>query len=97
MLSGTGSDGTLGVRAVKGEGGMVMAQNPESTEYDGMPAPHRHGVGGLRAAARRDAAPAHRLRRPRIRQNAPAGIPPGSQSRRRDEEGLYPTTCPDRP
>ena len=37
MLSGTGSDGTLGVRAVKGEGGMVMAQNPESTEYDGMP------------------------------------------------------------
>jgi two-component system, chemotaxis family, CheB/CheR fusion protein len=37
VLSGTGSDGTLGVRAVKGEGGMVMAQNPESTEYDGMP------------------------------------------------------------
>ena len=37
MLSGTGSDGTQGVRAVKGEGGMVMAQNPESTEYDGMP------------------------------------------------------------
>ena len=25
------------MRAVKGEGGMVMAQNPESTEYDGMP------------------------------------------------------------
>ncbi|MBF0233490.1 MAG: PAS domain-containing protein [Desulfamplus sp.] len=37
VLSGTGSDGTLGVRAVKGEGGMVMVQNPESTEYDGMP------------------------------------------------------------
>ena len=37
MLSGTGSDGTLGVRAIKGEGGMVMAQSPESTEYDGMP------------------------------------------------------------
>ncbi|NTW97036.1 MAG: PAS domain S-box protein [Oscillochloris sp.] len=37
VLSGTGSDGTMGVRAVKGEGGMVMAQNPESTEYDGMP------------------------------------------------------------
>jgi two-component system CheB/CheR fusion protein len=37
VLSGTGSDGTLGVRAVKGEGGMVMAQNPESTEHDGMP------------------------------------------------------------
>jgi two-component system CheB/CheR fusion protein len=37
VLSGTGSDGTLGARAVKGEGGMVMAQTPESTEYDGMP------------------------------------------------------------
>ena len=37
VLSGTGSDGTLGVRAIKGEGGMAMAQNPASTEYDGMP------------------------------------------------------------
>ncbi len=37
VLSGTGSDGTLGVRAIKKEGGMVMAQNPESTEYAGMP------------------------------------------------------------
>ncbi len=37
VLSGTGSDGTLGVRAVKGEGGMAMAQNPDSTTYDGMP------------------------------------------------------------
>ena len=37
VLSGTGSDGTLGLRAIKGEGGMVMAQTPESTEYDGMP------------------------------------------------------------
>jgi two-component system CheB/CheR fusion protein len=37
VLSGTGSDGTQGVRAIKGEGGMAMAQNPESTTYDGMP------------------------------------------------------------
>ena len=37
ILSGTGSDGTLGVRAIKGEGGMVMVQMPQSTEYDGMP------------------------------------------------------------
>jgi two-component system CheB/CheR fusion protein len=37
VLSGTGSDGTLGVRAIKGDAGMVMAQNPESTEFDGMP------------------------------------------------------------
>ncbi len=37
VLSGTGSDGTLGVRAIKDAGGMVMAQTPESTEFDGMP------------------------------------------------------------
>ena len=37
ILSGTGSDGTLGVRAIKGEGGLVMAQKPESAEFDGMP------------------------------------------------------------
>ena len=37
VLSGTGSDGTQGIRAVKGEGGMVMVQRPETTEYDGMP------------------------------------------------------------
>lgn len=37
VLSGTGSDGTQGVRAVKGEGGMVMVQSPETTDFDGMP------------------------------------------------------------
>ena len=37
VLSGTGSDGTLGIRAIKDEAGMVMAQNPASTEFDGMP------------------------------------------------------------
>ncbi len=37
VLSGTGSDGTEGIRAIKAEGGMVMAQSFDSTEYDGMP------------------------------------------------------------
>ncbi len=37
VLSGTGSDGTFGVRAIKGEGGMIMVQTPDSTDYDGMP------------------------------------------------------------
>ena len=37
VLSGTGSDGTLGVRAIKAEAGMIMAQSPDSTEFDGMP------------------------------------------------------------
>jgi two-component system CheB/CheR fusion protein len=37
ILSGTGSDGTLGVRAIKEENGMVIVQTPESAEFDGMP------------------------------------------------------------
>jgi two-component system CheB/CheR fusion protein len=37
VLSGAGSDGTLGLRAVKGEGGLVLAQAPDSTEHDSMP------------------------------------------------------------
>lgn len=37
ILTGTGSDGTLGIQAIKAEGGMVMAQSLNSAEYDGMP------------------------------------------------------------
>jgi len=37
VLSGTGTDGTLGVKAIRGEGGMVMVQAPELARYDGMP------------------------------------------------------------
>ncbi len=37
VLSGTGSDGALGVRAIKDAGGMVMVQSPATAEFDGMP------------------------------------------------------------
>ncbi|MEW6258581.1 MAG: chemotaxis protein CheB [Thermodesulfobacteriota bacterium] len=37
ILSGTGSDGTRGVRAIKENGGMVMVQSPETARFDGMP------------------------------------------------------------
>ena len=37
ILSGTGTDGTLGLRAIKGESGMVMVQQAESAKYAGMP------------------------------------------------------------
>src|SRR4051812_35884311 len=37
ILSGTGSDGTLGVTAVKENGGMAMAQDPAEAGQDGMP------------------------------------------------------------
>ena len=34
LFSGSGSDGTIGVRAVKEHGGMVMAQSPETAQHD---------------------------------------------------------------
>ncbi|MFP4533401.1 MAG: chemotaxis protein CheB [Desulfobacterales bacterium] len=37
ILSGTGTDGTLGLRAIKSEGGMAMVQSPQTTQFDGMP------------------------------------------------------------
>ncbi len=38
ILSGTASDGTLGVAAIKGEAGITFAQEPSSAKYGGMPA-----------------------------------------------------------
>lgn len=37
ILSGTGSDGTRGVRAIKEAGGMIMVQEEESAKFNGMP------------------------------------------------------------
>ncbi|MBU1319551.1 MAG: PAS domain-containing protein [candidate division Zixibacteria bacterium] len=37
ILSGTGTDGTLGLKAIKDETGMTMVQSEESAKYDGMP------------------------------------------------------------
>ena len=37
ILSGMGTDGTLGLRAIKGELGMAMVQSAASAKYDGMP------------------------------------------------------------
>ena len=37
LLSGSGSDGTLGVRAVKEAGGVIFAQDPSEAEYPMMP------------------------------------------------------------
>ncbi len=37
ILSGTGADGSLGLKAVKENGGFVIAQDPCDAGYDGMP------------------------------------------------------------
>ena len=37
ILSGTGTDGTLGLKAVKGESGIAMVERPSSAKFAGMP------------------------------------------------------------
>jgi two-component system CheB/CheR fusion protein len=37
VLSGTGSDGTNGIRTIKEQGGVIIVQRPETAKFDGMP------------------------------------------------------------
>ena len=37
ILSGTGTDGLIGLKAIRSEGGLTMVQDPETAAYDGMP------------------------------------------------------------
>jgi two-component system CheB/CheR fusion protein len=37
VLSGMGSDGSLGLQAIKSQGGLTLAQSPESAQFDSMP------------------------------------------------------------
>ncbi|HEV7350928.1 PAS domain S-box protein [Telluribacter sp.] len=37
ILSGTGTDGAAGVKAIRANGGFIMAQEPQTAKYNGMP------------------------------------------------------------
>ncbi|MGF1510227.1 MAG: chemotaxis protein CheB [Myxococcota bacterium] len=37
ILSGSGTDGSRGVRTIKASGGLVLVQSPETAKFDGMP------------------------------------------------------------
>ena len=37
VLSGTGTDGTLGLKAIASHGGIVLVQEPSTAQFDGMP------------------------------------------------------------
>jgi two-component system CheB/CheR fusion protein len=42
VMSGMGSDGTHGLQAIQGQGGLTLAQQPESAQFDSMP---RNAIG----------------------------------------------------
>ena len=61
ILSGTGSDGALGVKAIRERGGLTLVQDPAEAEYDGMPRTaigtglvDRRFAGGATAASNRE-------------------------------------------
>lgn len=37
LLSGTGTDGTLGLKTISANGGIVLVQDPATAQFDGMP------------------------------------------------------------
>src|SRR4028118_1474028 len=37
VLSGTGTDGSRGIHAIKSKGGLVVVQDPATAKFDGMP------------------------------------------------------------
>ena len=53
ILTGAGSDGAVGVKAVKEAGGIVLVQDPDEAEYASMPrSAIATEVGRFRAAGR---------------------------------------------
>ena len=55
ILSGTGTDGTLGLRAILGGGGVTLVQDPATAKYDGMP------VSAIRAGCATHVLPAEKM------------------------------------
>ena len=65
ILSGTGTDGTSGLRAIKEHGGLTLAQAPETARYDSMPeSAIAAGLVDVVAARRGDARAPRGLRAP---------------------------------
>ena len=83
VLSGTGANGTVGVRALKEAGGMILAQDPADAAFEEMPrtaiaAGVVDAVGPAGALAAEVVAYAHRLRRAHL-PDAPAELPEDGQ------------------
>jgi hypothetical protein len=75
ILSGTGTDGTLGLRAILGAGGMSLVQEPATAKYDGKPEDMEHdfpliGYSKLLFNARRIAGNSRPLIMPEIEEAA---------------------------
>ncbi len=88
VLSGAASDGTLGLSAIKAEGGITFAQDPTTAAYDGMPrSAIAAGVVDLVLAPRQIATELTRIaRHPYV---APAGLDAALPTRLAEARDLY--------
>ena len=77
VLSGMGSDGTLGLQAIKSHGGLTLVQSPESAQFDSMPK-SAIAAGCVDIVGTPAELPGHILRVTADRQAA-ALLPPGSE------------------
>jgi two-component system CheB/CheR fusion protein len=75
VLSGTGSDGTPGIRFIKEAGGVTVAQLPDEAEYDGMPA-SAIATGQVDLVLPSSRIPAELIRLRRMPSPLPEGAPP---------------------
>lgn len=73
ILSGTGTDGTLGLRAITGAGGLGLVQDPATARYNGMPESAAHSGYATRVLPVDEMPQA--LRKGVQRQQAPAVAP----------------------
>ncbi len=81
ILSGTGTDGTLGIRAIHGAGGLGLVQEPSTARFDGMPASALKSGFATQALAV-EAMPALLLAHARRLGSRPVGADGGEASRR---------------
>jgi two-component system CheB/CheR fusion protein len=80
VLSGMGADGTLGLQAIKSLGGLALAQEPETAQFDAMP------TSAIAAGCADIVAPPAELAQ-RIAQIAGARHPPSATMPSADEAG----------
>ena len=96
ILSGTGTEGTLGLRAIKGEGGLVLAQDVKDAKYDGMPA-SAIATGLVDHVLAASAMPELLLQYTKSRTRAACSLTAGRAGRRGPPEDSFRSSGPDGP
>lgn len=91
ILSGTGSDGALGLRQIQLAGGLVLVQPPESARYSGMPEAAIRTVGGQSLVLPQDVGAALRHWATHLAEAPTDATPSAGPSTGSDPAGAQPT------